>query len=123
MITSLSIYCSSRLFLEYTQCILLKPSDVRATSLVLTWSRNCNVTFTGQNYLDVMVFENNKLRKLLTYKSEWENMNKSVSGLLPFTAYGFKVREIQPDHKKGFESQLLSVQSKESGKIFVLFGF
>lgn len=103
------------LLTEYTGCIYLQQRDVRATMVTLTWSRKCNFTLSGNNYLDVMIFKGDTLINLLTYQSSWRAMNHSVLGLLPYTTYGFRIREVQPGSRDGLESQVLSIRTNEAG--------
>ena len=91
--------------------------------MTLTWTRKCNLTISGDNYLDVMLFKENTLIYLITNKSNWQTMNKSVSALLPYTAYGFKVREVSSGQSNGVESEIVRVQTKEAGKLDVNFTF
>ena len=83
--------------------------------VALTWTRKCNLTLSGDNYLDLMILKEDTLIKFLTFQSSWQTKNHSVFGLLPYTTYGLKVREVQPGQRDGFESQVLSIRTNEAG--------
>ena len=103
-------------FAEYAECLHLQQSVVMSMMVVLTWTRKCNLTVSGDNYVDLMIFQGSTtLANVFTYESNWQTTSRSVFGLLPYTNYKFKVREVQMGQNKGLQSQFLSIQTKEAG--------
>ena len=82
----------------------------------LEWSRKCNATASSfYNYLYLIIQKGAVVVNESKYqRDEWHN-NFTIGDLKPFTEYGFKVREIASHAKQGFESQLLTVKTKEAG--------
>jgi len=99
---------------EYTRCIELQQNTVEATSLSLTWIQRCNLTTSGDKYVDLITFLGNTLVNIQTSKRNWRVTSQLVSGLSPYTTYRFKIREVQLGQRRGYESQVLTIQTGEA---------
>ena len=65
--------------------------------------------------MDVIVLKKADLVRVSTFENKPGNRSTTVTRLAPYTEYGIRIREIEPGKRKGTQTEVLKIVTKESG--------
>ncbi|XP_065069136.1 receptor-type tyrosine-protein phosphatase S-like isoform X1 [Rhopilema esculentum] len=100
---------------DYSTCISSFINVATSASVTIGWSPSCDPSsYTGNMYVDVIVLKKADLVRVTTFENKPGNRSTTVTGLAPNTEYGIRIREIEPGKRKGTQTEVLKIVTKES---------